>query len=223
MYEVALNILKKLEDNNFHAYIVGGYPRDKYMNIISNDIDICTSAKPTDIVKLFDNVDTKYSNYGNVIINESNYSFQVTTFRKDIKYLSNRNDLIIEFVSNLEEDLIRRDFIMNTLCINYKGEYIDLMGAKNDIDNKIIRLIGNSEKLIEDPLRILRAIRFSIALNFQLDDSLRSEIIKHGYLVEKLSNVKKRDEITKIYGINKDKSLSLLKELKIDKYLIDVL
>lgn len=211
MYEIALNILNKLEENGFKAYIVGGYPRDKYMNKESLDIDICTSAKVEDIDKLFDNVDKTYSKYGNVIININNYKYEVTTFRKDL-YKKNRNDVIIEYVNTLEEDLKRRDFIINTLCIDKNGNYIDLMGARKDIDNKIIRLVGDITKLKDDPLRILRAIRFASTLEFKLDEKLEKGIIKYGYLIKELSNNKKKTEIDKINN-------SFIKKFKLDSYL----
>ena len=187
MYEIALNILNKLENNGFKSYIVGGYPRDKYMNRESFDIDICTSAKVEDIEKLFDNVDKTYSKYGNVIINVENYKFEVTTFRSDI-YLKNRNDVIINFVDTLEEDLKRRDFIINTLCIDKNSNYVDIMDARKDIENKMIRLVNDINSLKEDPLRILRAIRFASILDFKLDKELELGIKKYGYLIKELSN-----------------------------------
>lgn len=216
MYEIALNILNKLENNGFKSYIVGGYPRDKYMNRESFDIDICTSAKVEDIEKLFDNVDKTYSKYGNVIINIENYKFEVTTFRSDI-YLKNRNDVIINFVDTLEEDLKRRDFIINTLCIDKNGNYVDIMNSRKDIDNKIIRLVGDTIKLKEDPLRILRAIRFASVLNFTLDKELEEGIIKYGYLIKELSNNKKKIELDKI--LNSEYGISLIKKFNLDSYL----
>lgn len=219
MYKEALNILKILNKNGFTSYIIGGYPRDKYLGTISNDIDICTSAKPDDIVKLFSNVNTKYSRYGNTIIKVYNYEFEVTTFRKDIKYIDRRN-VIIEYVDTLEEDLKRRDFIMNTLCIDYNGNYIDIMGSRDDINNKIIRLIGDEYKLIDDPLRMLRAIRFSVILNFEIEKSLKEKIKKYGYLIDKLSDFRKKQEMNKIKGFNKERGLNIIKELNLDQYLI---
>ena len=216
MYGVALNILNKLENNGFKSYIVGGYPRDKYMNRESFDIDICTSARVEDIEKLFDNVDKTYSKYGNVIINIENYKFEVTTFRSDI-YLKNRNDVIINFVDTLEEDLKRRDFIINTLCINKNGNYVDIMNSRKDIDNKIIRLVGDIIKLKEDPLRILRAIRFASVLHFELDEYLEEGIIKYGYLIKELSNNKKKIELDKI--LNSEYGISLIKKFNLDSYL----
>ncbi|MBP3461776.1 MAG: hypothetical protein J6K21_05135 [Bacilli bacterium] len=219
MYEVALSILNNLEENGFKAYIVGGYPRDKYMNRNSSDIDICTSAKVDDIEKIFSNIDKKYSKYGNVIIIENNYKFEVTTFRNDI-YLKNRNDILINYVETLKEDLKRRDFIINTLCIDKDGNYVDLMNARNDIDNKTIRLVRNDEELKEDPLRILRAIRFATILNFKLDKELEKGIIKYGYLIDDLSINKKKIEIDKIINsYNKEYGLKLIKKYKLDKFI----
>lgn len=216
MYEIALNILNKLEDNGYKSYIVGGYPRDRYMNKESLDIDICTSARVEDIEKLFDNIDKTYSKYGNVIITIDNYKFEVTTFRSDI-YLKNRNDVVINFVDTLEEDLKRRDFIINTLCIDKNGNYVDIMNSRKDIDDKIIRLVGDTIKLKEDPLRILRAIRFASVLDFKLDKNLEDGIIKYGYLIKELSNNKKKIELDKIF--NNEYGISLIKKFNLDSYL----
>lgn len=220
MYEVALDILKKFQLNGYKAYIVGGYPRDKYINIKSNDIDICTNAKTDEIEKIFLNVDKKYSKYGNVIVNVDNYLFSITTFRKDVKYLSNRRNVIIEYVSTLKEDLYRRDFIINTLCIDLDGNYIDLMGAIDDINNKKIRLIGNIKRLKDDPLRILRAIRFATILNFKIDEYLEKGIYKYKHLVDSLSLYRKDEEINKILlSDNKQYGISLLLKYGLDNYI----
>ena len=206
MYETALGILKKINSHGFKSYIVGGYARDKYLGRVSNDIDICTNALVDDLVNIFDDVDTRFKNYGNIIVKEKGYSFQITTFRKE-KYKKNRNDVDVTFLSELKDDLFRRDFIMNTLCIDEFGNYIDLMNARTDIDNKVISLIGNIDRLKEDPLRILRALRFVSELHFTLDNQLELGIKEYSYLVSKLSKEKIRKEIKRI-----DKKI-------IDKYL----
>ena len=214
MYEVALNILNIIESNGFKAYIVGGYPRDKYLGIKSDDIDICTNAHVNELELMFSNVDSKFKNYGNCIIYEDNYKFEITTFRKE-KYLKNRNDISIEFIDNLEEDLKRRDFTINTLCIDKNGNYIDLMGAIDDINNKIIKLIGNTSRLKDDPLRILRAIRLSGKLNFKLDSNLVEGINKYGYLISSLSEYKIKEELNKM----NDNSLKLLQEYNLEQFI----
>ena len=219
MYEEALKILKKFNDYDYEAYIVGGYPRDKYLNIESNDIDITTNATPQETKKIFQNVIDKYEKYGNIIIVENNYKYQVTTFRKD-KYLGDRKNVKIKYVNTLKEDLYRRDFIINTLCINKDGNYVDLLNAKTDIDKKIIRLI-KKDSMKEDPLRILRAIRFATVLNFKIDIKLEEEIVKYGYLINKLSEYRKQEEINKIINSeNKEYGLNLIKKYKIDKYIM---
>jgi tRNA nucleotidyltransferase (CCA-adding enzyme) len=100
------------------------------------------------------------------------------------------------------------------------GNYIDLMNAKKDIDNKLIRLVGTKEKLIDDPLRILRAIRFATILNFKIDEALEKEIEKYGYLIEELSNYKKNQEINKILNSNnKEYGIKLIIKYNLYKYL----
>ena len=214
MYETALNILNIIENNGYKAYIVGGYPRDKYLGIESTDIDICTNAKVADLELLFNDIDTKYKNYGNCIVHMNNYNFEITTFRKE-KYLTNRNDVEIDFIESLNEDLIRRDFTINALCIDKDGKYIDILNSINDLDNKTIRLIGNVDRLKDDPLRILRAIRFSGNLNFKLDNYLIEGINKYGYLIANLSNNKIKEEINKMNS----NGISLLKQYNLDKYI----
>ncbi len=214
MYETALNILNIIENNGYKAYIVGGYPRDKYLGIESTDIDICTNAKVADLELLFNDIDTKYKNYGNCIVHMNNYNFEITTFRKE-KYLTNRNDVEIDFIDSLNEDLIRRDFTINALCIDKDGKYIDILNSINDLDNKTIRLIGNVDRLKDDPLRILRAIRFSGNLNFKLDNYLIEGINKYGYLIANLSNNKIKEEINKMNS----NGISLLKQYNLDKYI----
>lgn len=219
MYNCAIKILNLLCNSGYEAYIVGGYPRDKYLNILSNDIDICTNAKIDDIKEIFDNIDLTYSKYGNVILSFEGYKFDVTVFRKD-KYLKNRNDVIIKYVETLFEDLKRRDFIINTLCIDKNGNYVDLFNARKDIDSKIIRMINSSDELIEDPLRILRAIRFATILDFKLDEELSSGIIKYGYLIKNLSNTKKKKELDKIMNSeNREYGVYLIKKYGLDVYL----
>ena len=212
MYESALKLLKEIEKNGFKVYIVGGYPRDKYLNKKSTDIDICTNAKVEDLEKLFKNINTKYKNYGNCIINIDGYSFEVTTFRKE-KYLKNRNDLKIEFIDKLKKDLKRRDFTINTLCIDSNGNYIDLMHARYDMDKKIIKLIGKIERLKDDPLRILRAIRFATNYNLKLDDYLIKGIKKYSYLLKNVSQNKINEELIKM------NNLELIKKYKLNKYI----
>lgn len=221
MYNTALEILTIIENNGYEAYIIGGYARDLYLGINNLDIDICTSAQFEELLDIFSANQIIYNNFGSMVLNYNNYSFEITTYRKEYKYEKNRFPKKIEFVNSLKEDLKRRDFIINTLCIDKFGNYIDLMGAREDLDKKIIRCVGNTdEKIHQDSLRILRAIRFATKLNFKLDNKLKETIKKNGYLLLNLSSRRKENEINKILNDNnKNYGLKLIKELELDKYI----
>jgi len=219
--EKALEVLKIFEDKGYSAYIVGGFVRDYIIGRKTFDIDICTNATPKEIVELFEHVKISDFSYGSVNIVYKNVKFDVTTFRKDIKYEDNRKPIKIKYISNLKDDLLRRDFTINTLCMNSNGEIIDLLNGKVDIENKLIKTVTNSSsKIKEDSLRILRAIRFATILDFEIDKKTKKYIMKYGYLLENLSNSRKKDELTKIFSsVNKEKGRKLLVELNLDKYL----
>ena len=221
MYNKALDVLKIFINHGYDAYIVGGYPRDKMLGIKTNDIDICTNAKPKEIMEIFDTTGVSDIKYGAVRVIYKGVLFDVTTFRKDIKYENNRKPVKIKYVTDLKKDLLRRDFTINTMCIDYDGNLIDILGAKNDIDRRIIATVGNPRyRLKEDSLRILRAIRFAASLNFQIDDKTKSYIKKYGYLLKNLSNSRKKEELDKIFASkNKENGRSLIIELGLDKYL----
>ena len=185
------------------------------------DIDICTNATPVDLESIFKIKKSYGVKYGSITIYYKNKEYEITTFRKEKKYKSNRFPTKIEYTNDLLIDLKRRDFIMNTLCLNSNGEYIDLLDAKKDIDDKIINVVGNSKlKIKEDSLRILRAIRFAVTLNFKLSNSLKKSIIKNRKSLKKLSYFRKKEELDKIFSSNNiNYGIDLINELKLSKYL----
>ncbi len=221
MYKKAIEVLNKFHENGYLAYIVGGYPRDFLLGINTKDIDICTNAKPVEIMELFDTESVSDVKYGSVRVIYKNYKFDVTTFRKDIKYEDNRRPIKIKYINDLKKDLLRRDFTINTICIDKNENVIDLLGAKDDIDKKIIKTVGNPRyRLMEDSLRILRAIRFATILNFDIDDKTKYYIVKYGYLLKRLSGSRKKEELGKIFSsVNKERARELIISLGIDKYL----
>lgn len=221
MLDSSLKVLEKIEENGFEAYIVGGFARDNYIGRNSTDVDICTNATPKELKNIFQASMLPKEQYGSVTVIYKKIRFDITTYRKDIKYENNRLPIEIEYINNLMDDLKRRDFTMNTLCIDKNGDYIDLLNAMEDIDRKIIRTVGNAkEKLNEDCLRILRAIRFATILDFELDEELKSAIKEYGYLLKKLSFFRKKEELDKIFSsINAKRGINLLLELNLDKYL----
>ena len=221
MFNNSLEILKKIESYGFEAYIVGGFARDKYIDRKSTDVDICTNATPKDLKNIFKESMLPKEQYGSVTVIYKKVRYDITTYRRDIKYENNRLPVEIKYINDLKEDLMRRDFIINTLCINSKGEFVDLLNAKKDLDKKIIITVGDpNEKLSEDALRILRAIRFATILDFDLEEDLKNAIKRCAPLLEKLSYYRKKEELDKIFSsINVKKGIDLILEFNLDKYL----
>lgn len=208
-------VLEELEKNNYQAYLVGGYVRDYLLGEKSFDIDICTNCLPKDIHQIFK---CSKSNYGCVNFKLNKYNIDITTFRKDLNYVNRKPSQVI-YINSLEEDLLRRDFTINAICMNKNGRIIDILGGINDLNNRLIKMIGNvNEKVQEDPLRILRAIRFATVLNFELDQNLYDTIKKYSYLVASLSKERIKSELDKILlSKNFNYGLNLIKEFNLDE------
>ncbi len=221
IYEESINVLKTIEKNGYEAYIVGGFSRDLYLNKKTTDIDITTNAKPSQIKKIFKNYMIKETNYGNITIKINNQEYEITTFRKEENYKNNRHPDKIKYIKNLYQDLQRRDFTINTLCIDSNKQYIDYLNSIEDIKKNIIKCVGNSDKKIkEDSLRILRAIRFATTLNFKLDENLIKAIMKYKKNLISLSQNRKKEELDKIFdNSNNEYGINLIKKLKLEQYL----
>ena len=221
MLETALKVLNIIEDNSYEAYIVGGFVRDYVMGIKSNDVDITTNARPKDLIKIFPNANIDNEVYGSVTVYLNNIRFEITTYRDDGNYLDNRHPDTINYVNDLKTDLKRRDFTINTICMDKAGNIVDLLSCRSDIDNKIIKTVINPlESFKIDSLRILRAIRFATTLDFELDKEVKEAIIQSKYLLKDLSINRKKEELDKIFSSpNIEKGIMLIKELG----LIDVL
>lgn len=219
MDKIIRNVLKKLENNGFEAYIVGGYVRDLLVGNISYDIDICTNALPKDLYKIF-HTNITSNGYGGVNFKLKKYNIDITTYREEIKY-ENRKPIEIKYINNLIKDLERRDLTINSICMNYHGKIIDLIGGVDDINNRTIRMIGDiDKKLEEDPLRILRAIRFSAILDFEIEKELSNKLKEKIDLLKTLSDIRIKNELNKILiSRNYKKGLLLLEEYNILKLL----
>ena len=221
MLNAALKLIAKIEEHGFEAYIVGGFVRDYVLGIESSDVDVCTSARPVDIKNIFKNACLPNEAYGSITVIIKNVRFEITTFRKEITYVDNRKPVEIEFIDDLEQDLVRRDFLINTLCMNSKGEVLDLLGGKRDLEKREINTVGDSYlKFSEDALRILRAVRFATFLDFRLSADVKESIIKTKHLLRNLSFDRKKNEVNKIFASkNVRYGVKLLLELGLDKEL----
>ena len=220
MLKKNLEILKKIERYGYSAYIVGGYVRDYIMKYESSDVDICTNAKPKDLIKIFDNAMLPKEKYGAVTIRYKDVRYEITTFRKELKY-ENRKPIEIEYTDDLNEDIGRRDFTINSLCMDSNGNIIDLFNGKKDIERRIIRSLGNPiYKFHDDPLRILRAIRFATILNFKLDKEVILGIKENAKYLKDISYDRKKLELNKIFASKNIKyGLKLINSFNLGEYL----
>ncbi len=212
-----IEVLNKITKAGYEAYVVGGYPRDFYLGRKTTDYDVTTNATPEDLKKIFPDLDDKYSEYGKVIVKMGETLIEVTTYRIELNYQNHRKPTIT-YATELSIDLKRRDFIINTLCMDKHGNFIDLLEARKDIDKKLIRVVGNAkEKIEQDSLRILRAIRFATTLNFKLDTELKEAISLYKKNLKELSFHRKREELNRIFeSDNVEYGIELLKEIEVE-------
>lgn len=219
MDKIIKNILLKIEDEGFEAYLVGGFVRDYLLGRKTYDVDICTNALPAQLHKIFPNSNNS-NKYGGFNLKVKHYNIDITTYRKEIKY-ENRKPTFVVYISNLLEDLKRRDFTINAICMDESEKILDPLNGMADLQNRKITLIGDIlNKLTQDPLRILRAIRFSTILDFDIDINLYQAIKDNVNLVSTLSKQRVKDELNKILlSDNYKKGLKLIKDLKLDEVL----
>ena len=181
-----LKLISILVDEGYSSFIVGGAVRDILLGLDINDIDIATSATPEKLKEMFITKEAQ-NKYNSIKVMFNDYEFEVTTFRKDLVYLDNRHPKF-EVANTLESDIVRRDFTVNALAFDKDEKLIDLVGGKADLDNKIIRAIGNPNiRFEEDSLRILRAVYYASRLHFKIEEATYKALKEEGKLVQNLS------------------------------------
>ena len=196
-------VLSALHTNGFEAYIVGGSVRDSYLGRELNDFDITTNAKPSEMIELFSphfKVIQTGIKHGTLTVVGSETSVEVTTYRIDGDYVDNRRPENVVFTSQLFEDLKRRDFTINALVYADNDGIIDYFGGIGDINKRIIKCIGApSKRFNEDALRILRAIRFSAKLDFDIESDTESAIHLYSHLLENISGERIYSELKNFF------------------------
>ena len=194
-------IIDKLENSGFEAYIVGGCVRDSIMGKVPHDWDICTSALPEQVISVFRDykVSSTGLRHGTVTVVIEYIPYEITTYRIEGEYRDNRRPGKVEFVLNLESDIKRRDFTVNAMAYNHKRGLIDLYSGVRDIENKKIKCVGNPcDRLQEDSLRILRAIRFAVRFGFRIEDETFDAMKNNKYLLKNISAERVSSELTEI-------------------------
>lgn len=219
-----LELFKIFDKNGFQLFIVGGVVRDLLLGREITDWDFTTDATPEEILKL---LPEGFSNnkFGTVGLNTSVGILEITTMRKEGEYSDNRHPNEVSWTKKIEEDLRRRDFTINAMALELKKNkfvIIDNFNGKKDLNDKLIRAVGNPDKRFkEDALRLMRAIRFATQLAFDIEEKTFEAIKETAPLLDKISWERKRDELLKILGSNDPyQGLVLLKDTILLKYLL---
>lgn len=203
MPENVKQIIATLEKNGYEAYIVGGCVRDAILEKRPMDWDITTSAKPNEIKKLFRRTIDTGIEHGTVTVMIEKEGYEVTTYRVDGEYEDHRRPKTVFFTSNLLEDLKRRDFTMNAMAYNESEGLQDPFGGREDLERGVIRCVGVAEERFdEDALRILRALRFSSQLNFNIEKETKRAMKKKKEFLKKISVERIQVELTKLLCSN---------------------
>ncbi len=195
-----LDIISKIENNGYEAYIVGGCVRDCVMGVEPQDYDLCTNALPQKILEIFndDEIVDAGLKHGTVGVIKNHNVYEITTYRIDGEYSDGRHPDSVLFTSLLSEDLRRRDFTINAMAYNPKTGLVDIYGGQDDIKNGVIRCVGNAkERFEEDALRILRAIRFASRFNFEIDSETAYEMHRQFPSIDNVSIERICTEFTK--------------------------
>lgn len=215
-------LIDMIYENGYEAFMVGGCVRDSVLNLTPNDYDITTNAKPKEIINIFKDykiIDTGIK-HGTVSIILNNNIYEITTYRIEGEYENNRRPKTVEFTSSIEEDLRRRDFTINAMAYNKQFGIIDKFNGLEDLQNRIIKTVGNpDERFKEDGLRMIRAIRFSSKLGFNIDENTLNGIYKNSYIIKNISTERINDEFTKILLSDNPQNIILLYKTNIFKYL----
>ncbi|MGL5440131.1 MAG: CCA tRNA nucleotidyltransferase [Filifactoraceae bacterium] len=196
-----LAIIDIIEKHKFEAYVVGGFVRDSILGRDSYDIDIATNGRPEDMKNIFASyrIIRTGIKHGTITVILEDVKVEITTYRVDGEYKDKRHPDSVSFSSNIQVDMLRRDFTINALGYNPKEGIIDYVGGQKDLENKLIRTVGNAEeRLMEDGLRILRGLRFASELNFVIEKNTEQAMFRCRSLLKNISPERKLGELRKL-------------------------
>lgn len=200
MEKTAREIAARLRKEGHIAYFAGGCVRDIVRGVAPKDFDIATDARPETVQQLFPRTYAVGAHFGVIIVLESDFQFEVATFRSDEAYLDGRHPSAVHF-SSPEEDARRRDFTINGMFYDpVAEEVIDFVGGRADIDGKLVRAIGDpAQRFAEDRLRMLRAVRFATVLDYTIDNQTWDALVAGATAINEISAERIRDELVRIF------------------------
>jgi tRNA nucleotidyltransferase (CCA-adding enzyme) len=221
--EIFQNLSALFKQHGFKLYLVGGTVRDYLLRIPLTDMDAVTDATPENMKTFLLDADYTFCKFGSIKYHLQGVKFDITTLREEKSYLDSRHPNNITFVKDLSIDVKRRDFTINGLYLNDKFEVIDLVDGQRDLKDNILRCIGEADKRIkEDPLRIIRALRFAIDFDLTLEENLQNAIKENISLLDKLNKEKIKQDIRKLRSRDMNKISPIFAKFNIT-HLLDVL
>ena len=224
MPQAAQDIINTLTEHGYEAYIVGGCVRDVVLGRQPEDWDITTSAPPLTVKNLFRRTVDTGLKHGTVTVMLGKTGYEVTTYRIDGEYRDGRHPDSVEFTANLLEDLKRRDFTINAMAYNDKEGIVDAFNGLGDIERKVVRCVGNaSHRFTEDALRMMRAIRFSAQLSFDIEEDTGNAVRKLSHTISKVSAERIQTELTKTLCSGHPDYVFLFEDYGLSPYILPVL
>ena len=197
--EAVKKIINVLQSAGYEAWAVGGCVRDSILHREPDDWDITTSARPEQVKVLFHRTVDTGIQHGTVTVLVDRVGYEVTTYRIDGEYEDSRHPKEVTFTASLQEDLRRRDFTINAMAYNEEAGLVDIFGGIEDISKKVIRCVGDAkERFTEDALRMMRAVRFSAQLGYDIEEATRLAICELSQTLEKISAERIRTELLKL-------------------------
>ncbi len=195
-----IELANEFNKHGYQLYLVGGTVRDYLLNEPLTDMDAVSEATPEEILAFLPTADATFKRFGSLKYKTSDgLKFDITTLRKESSYEDSRHPNKVIFVKDLKEDYLRRDFTVNALYMNKDLKVIDYCHGQEDLKNNILRMVGDPDTRIkEDPLRILRAIRFHLMHHLIIEESLLKAMHDNFDLLRNLTDAKIRSELNKI-------------------------
>lgn len=222
----AVDVLQRINKAGYKAYIVGGSVRDIVLgNLKPHDVDIATNMPMEDLAKLYKTYNIgKSKDFGIVVVKQGGFDFEVAQFRQDGTYLDGRRPESVSITGRFKDDVERRDFTINAMGINAKGEIVDYFDGKRDIQNRLLRTVGDPFKRFgEDYLRMMRLARFAAKLDFEVDKGTEKAAQKLAHNITGLPPERIKDELMKSASQSGDKFakyIEMLDKLKLLKFIL---
>ncbi|WP_390404497.1 CCA tRNA nucleotidyltransferase [Lacticaseibacillus jixiensis] len=219
-FQAAIPILQAIEAAGFEAYFVGGCVRDSLLGLPIHDVDIASSAYPSEIKQIFNKTVDTGIQHGTVMVLDHGIGYEVTTFRTESTYQDFRRPDHVTFVRSLEEDLKRRDFTVNALAARHDGSLVDLFGGEDDLRQHVLKAVGNAhDRFHEDALRMMRAVRFQSQLGFTIEAATQQAIVANAPLLAHISIERIATEFVKLLaGIKRQAGLATFIDTGLYRY-----